>query len=274
MKELKSSPPRKKFNVFLAGDSCTDQYIYGNCDRLNPEAPVPILKKGKDIEVRQGMVFNVKSNLKSLGADVSIRSGGKPCIKTRYIDIRSGQQVLRVDEDYTSPRLNTNKLMFNGYNAIVISDYNKGFIDEKVILDIIKASKNIPIFIDTKIKDLKPFDSPNVFVKINELEYSQLFSKCSNLIVTQGGKGATYFHKNTSTHFKQPSNVNVVDVCGAGDTFLAALTLSFLETKHITKAIEFANAAASLTVQHTGNYSPSRQEVDIVLKSYYNQGKE
>ena len=36
-------PQQQQFKVLLIGDSCTDEYVYGTCDRLNPEAPVPIL---------------------------------------------------------------------------------------------------------------------------------------------------------------------------------------------------------------------------------------
>lgn len=267
MKESKNSPQQKKFNVLLLGDSCIDQYIYGTCDRLNPEAPVPILKQNNEIVTRKGMAFNVKDNLKNLGVDVSIRTGGTPCIKTRYIDKRSNQQVLRVDNDFISTKLNTNKLDFKGYNAVVISDYNKGFIDKDVIINVIKQSKNKPVFIDTKQKDLKAFDYPNVFIKINEMEFSQLQSYCFNLIVTCGGQGATF----RGEKFKLKHQVSVADVCGAGDTFLAALTYKYLDSLDIRLAIEYANSAASITVQHEGNYAPSRREVDIVHEADYNK---
>ena len=270
MKESKNFPLQKKFNVFLIGDSCTDRYIYGSCDRLNPEAPVPILKQSKDIKVNRGMVYNVKDNLKNLGVNVSIRAGGKPCIKTRYIDTRSGQQVLRVDEDFISPKFNTNKLELKQYDAIVISDYSKGFINDKVILDIIKAFKDKPIFIDTKIKDLSFIDSPNVFVKINEHEFHQLRNYNCNLVVTLGSKGAMY-NAEVFELFSLAKSIDVVDVCGAGDTFLASLTYKFLQTRNIKKSIRFANVAASITVQHEGNYAPSLQEVEHNYEKYYNK---
>ena len=55
--------------------------------------------------------------------------------------------------------------------------------------------------------------------------------------------------------------VEVVDVCGAGDTFLAALATQYLYTKDIEKSIIFANIAAGITVQHRGNYAPSYDEI-------------
>jgi sugar/nucleoside kinase (ribokinase family) len=55
--------------------------------------------------------------------------------------------------------------------------------------------------------------------------------------------------------------VEVMDVCGCGDTFLSALTSQYLFTKDIEKAIMFANVAAGITVQHRGNYAPSYDEI-------------
>ena len=55
--------------------------------------------------------------------------------------------------------------------------------------------------------------------------------------------------------------VEVSDVCGAGDTFLSALTYKFLEINDIHQAIMFANKAASITVQKIGNYAPSIEEI-------------
>ena len=59
------------------------------------------------------------------------------------------------------------------------------------------------------------------------------------------------------------TKVEVMDVCGCGDTFMAALVTQYLFTKDIEKAILFANIAASITVQHRGNYAPSYDEIRI-----------
>jgi sugar/nucleoside kinase (ribokinase family) len=59
-----------------------------------------------------------------------------------------------------------------------------------------------------------------------------------------------------------PPKVEVSDVCGAGDTFLAALTYGYLCTNSIENAIEFANRAASITVQHLGVYAPTLKDME------------
>ena len=55
----------------VIGDGCTDVHIYGKCNRLSPEAPVPILNPIKTIK-NGGMAKNVKSNLIKMGAEVQI----------------------------------------------------------------------------------------------------------------------------------------------------------------------------------------------------------
>jgi D-beta-D-heptose 7-phosphate kinase/D-beta-D-heptose 1-phosphate adenosyltransferase len=242
------------FKVLLIGDSCIDEYKIGTIDRLSPEAPVPVIKITETKSV-PGMAANVKKNFENLGIDTDFLTNGEIITKTRYIDRRSGQHMLRVDDE-------PNLVPWNGrtpfpidtYDAVVISDYNKGFLTYEHIESIIENS--IPVFIDTKKTDLERFQG--AWVKINELEYSKLKSECSGLIVTLGERGAKVPHHDIYCT-TQPVEVN--DVCGCGDTFLAALTLQYLYTKDIEKSIIFANIAAGLTVQHRGNYAPSYDEI-------------
>ena len=91
-------PQQKQLKILLIGDSCTDEYVYGTCNRLNPEAPVPILNfKRKD--TTKGMAWNVRENLMSFDMEVYIVTNQEDITKTRYIDERYNQQILRVDDD-------------------------------------------------------------------------------------------------------------------------------------------------------------------------------
>lgn len=258
MKELKDTQQQKRFKVLLIGDSCIDEYYYGTCDRLNPEAPVPVLKITKWSN-SFGMAANVKTNMEAFDIDVDFMTGGKKSIKRRYIDERSNQHIVRVDEDKISLPFTPNKQLLTSakYNAVVISDYNKGFVTYDNI-KIIQEIYNGPIFIDSKKTDLAKFN--NCFVKINEQEFHQSISKCENLIVTMGSKGALYKDNVYPTR-----NVEVVDVCGAGDTFLAALCAKYLETQNIEQAIIFANHAASISVEHRGVYSLTKSDIDSII---------
>lgn len=240
-----------QFRILLIGDICTDVYQYGSIDRLSPEAPVPVFVPTHK-EEREGMAGNVYANLTALGCKVDIICGSSSR-KTRLIDSRSKQQILRMDEDVKSnPVTNIDP---TGYDAVVISDYNKGVVSYDTIEQLLGKYK-LPVFIDTKKTDLDRMQG--AWVKINELEYSKIKSECSGLIVTRGAKGAdAVYHQYSS---KAPK-VEVVDVTGAGDTFLAALAYNYLHTADIKRAMDFANQAAAVAVQHMGCYAPTMEEI-------------
>ena len=256
MNSSNNTQQQKSFNVLLIGDSCTDQYSIGTVDRLSPEAPVPVLKIIETYNV-PGMAANVQLNLQNLGIDADFVTNGEEITKRRYIDKRSGQHLIRVDDDATiSPWSRRLPFPLHEYDVVVISDYDKGFLTYESIRYIVEMSK-CPIFIDTKKKDLAFFGNDNrVYIKINDLESRLATSRPANLIVTQGDKGASYNGELFTT-----KAVEVMDVCGCGDTFLASLAYQFMLTKDIEKAIIFANIAAGITVQHRGNYAPSYDEI-------------
>ena len=244
------------FNVLLIGDSCTDIYNIGTVDRLSPEAPVPVVKIVETFSL-PGMSANVHRNLTNLNIEADFVHNNTPITKTRFIDKRSGQHLLRVDdEDNVAPWSGKTPFPIDTYDAVVISDYDKGFLTYEHIESIIENS--IPVFIDTKKTDVERFQG--AWVKVNELEYSRLKSECSGLIVTLGDRGAKVPHHDIYCSTK---SVEVMDVCGCGDTFMAALVAQYLFTKDIEKAIIFANVAAGITVQHRGNYAPSYDEIRI-----------
>ena len=84
--------------VLVIGDSCIDEFIYCDIERIFPEAPVPVLKPFKT-QQNPGMASNVVANLQSLKADVDLVTNTSKIKKTRYVDARSGQMVMRVDKN-------------------------------------------------------------------------------------------------------------------------------------------------------------------------------
>jgi len=243
-------PQQKQFRVLLIGDSCIDEYVYGICERLNPEAPVPILKY-KRKEIRHGMAWNVRENLKSFGIEVYMLTNKEKIVKTRYIDEKYNHQILRVDTEnpvnpmeYDVPK--------EHFDAIVISDYDKGFITKEKLFHIVFTSR-CPVFVDSKKTDLP---ESNCYIKINEDESKCLKSKNDNLIITKGSAGAEF----DGVHY--PGNkANVFDAVGAGDTFLCALVYFYLKYGRIEEAIPYANKAASIAVQNFGTYVLTEQDV-------------
>lgn len=253
MNDSKISQPPKKFKVLLIGDNCTDIYRYGTVDRISPEAPVPIFKFIKD-ESRPGMIGNVRANLQNFGIDVHCLNGNSST-KTRLIDIRSKQHVLRLDDDVISRALLFDNISpeLLKVDAIVISDYDKGYVNYNLVKDL-RNNYEGPIFVDSKKTDLHNFEG--CFVKVNAMERAAAITTCTDLIVTLGEKGAEYDGK-----IYPAPKTEVVDVCGAGDTFISALTYQYLNVPDIENAIEFAVRAGAVSVQHSGVYAPSLEEI-------------
>ena len=241
---------QKQFKILLIGDSCTDEYVYGTCERLNPEAPVPILKFNRK-ETTKGMAWNVRENLMSFGIEVFILTNKESIIKTRYIDEKSNQHILRVDdEDLCDPM--DYELPEDEYDALVISDYDKGFLTTKKIQELVDWFEG-PVFIDSK-KTKLPKDG--CFLKINELESKLLKGRYKNLIITKGAGGADYDGVNYPGE-----KTKIVDVVGAGDTFLSALVYFHLFYGRIEEAIPYANKAAAIAVQNFGTYVLTEEDV-------------
>jgi bifunctional ADP-heptose synthase (sugar kinase/adenylyltransferase) len=256
--------------ILVIGDSCLDRYRYGTCERISPEAPVPIMRHVETFEY-PGMALNVVENLKAFDVDVDLITNTEVIIKERFVDIKSKHHLLRADFGETERIKEVDNGLISDrikqeYDVIIISDYDKGFISLKNINDLIGIliKKSIPIFVDTKKTDLTVFT--NCIIKINEIEDNRideksrisLIKKNISLIVTLGENGARFQGK----HY--PANkVNSLDVSGAGDTFLAALVYSYMKNNsNIEKAIHFANKCASIVVQKNGTYAITKQDIE------------
>ena len=160
--------------ILVIGESCRDIYIYGECARLCPEAPVPVFKSLGVGSNNGGMATNVFKNIKSIcdiNTDLITNTNWISIKKTRYVDHRTNYLLLRVDEndqDYMS--CEPEKIDLNKYDAVVMSDYNKGYLSEQ---DIAYISENHPLtFLDTK-KILGNWCKKVTFIKINNDEYKK-----------------------------------------------------------------------------------------------------
>ena len=252
------SQHQKQFKILLLGDSCYDYYHYGEVNRISPEAPIPIFDH-QYTEKKLGMMSNVLQKFRALGLEPDYQTHFFEN-KNRYIDFKSKQQLLRVDQKIDEDGIECvilEAIDYGEYDAIVISDYNKGFIDYEHICEIRRQFEG-PVFIDTKKKDLGKIG--DCIVKINQYEYKNLVSypNPDNLIVTLGGENVKWGNR---LYF--PPKVDAYDVCGAGDTFLAALTFELLRKKDMEAAILFAMKAASITVQKIGVYAPTLKEIEV-----------
>ena len=237
--------------VLVIGETCQDKFCYGDCRRLAPEAPVPVFTLITELD-SPGMAMHVQRNIISLGVDCQIftNKNWEDVEKIRYVDDRTNQMFIRIDKnDDKISRGNVYDIDYDQYDAVVISDYDKGFLTEDD-LDYIFSCHPVT-FLETK-KVLGSWAKRAKFIKINSVEYEN--SKLSvdqnynkKLIVTTGKSGCRY------NNIDYPvDQVDIKDVSGAGDTFLAALVVEYLRTKDITKAIIYANECSTKVVQKRG----------------------
>lgn len=243
---------QKPFKVLLVGDRCVDVYQYGEVKRISPEAPVPIFKITKT-ERKPGMGANVAENLRALGCQV-FEYYGEHSTKTRIIDTKSKQHLIRIDDDVVADAITFGMIKERNFDAIVVSDYCKGSITYDLVHNLRYHYPDTPIFVDSKKMFLDKFKG--CFVKINESEFLSAKTNTSEVIVTLGDRGAQY----KGVVYQAP-HIEVTDVTGAGDTFLAALTFEYLRTNKIQKSIPFAIKASTITVQHFGCYAPTLEEI-------------
>ena len=236
--------------ILVIGDSCVDVFIYGVIERLAPEAPVPVIKPISQRE-NPGMALNVVANLKALGAEVDIITNDTDIRKVRYVDERYNQLVLRVDENDKCKRYEGVYETVD-YDAVIISDYCKGFLTEEDI-EAFAERTQCPIFLDTK-KQLGPWCENINFIKINHLEHLKNFERIPSypkleekIIVTKGREGCEHKGKTYPTQ-----EVPVKDVSGAGDTFMSGLVYEYVKSGDIEKSINFAQECTTIVVQKTG----------------------
>ena len=266
----------KRFKILVIGDSCTDMYIFGKCERLSPESPVPVLKVSRT-ESRPGMASNVVKNLEGLGHEVDIITNREKIEKKRFVDEDYFHHLLRVDLEPKVEEISldvfNNIEMYKMYDAFVISDYCKGFLTKEKCKNIIEklTSLDKPVFVDSKKKDISCFK--NCIIKINEVEFknSSNLPKNSELIVTLGKRGAMWNGKvfpskssEIDKLFERSNNqaLRMANVCGAGDTFFSGLIDKYLQTSaDISSAIEFGNKCASVSIDNFGTYSIKRRDV-------------
>jgi len=182
-------------NILVIGDLMIDNYLWGECNRVSPEAPVQIIKVEKETKVLGGG-GNVAHNLKTLGANVEVLSVIGGCtisnelkklfkeinLNTGYLIeqkdrvtskktriISAHQQVIRYDIE-TDDEINSDseeklielfKTILGNFELVILSDYGKGVLTYRVVQEIIKSanSKKIKVIVDPKGSDYSKYSS-------------------------------------------------------------------------------------------------------------------
>jgi len=237
--------------VLVIGETCNDIFCYGDSERMCPAAPAPVFVPLR-IDESPGMAMNVRKNIASLGleCDIITNSNWREITKTRYVHQNTNHFFIRIDEgDDKFYRCSVDEIDFSKYDIVVISDYDKGFLEREDIAKI--SNKHACVFMDTK-KELGQWCHDVKYIKINNFEYERSKnlideSMKAKIIATKGKKGC--IHAGVTYPVDE---VEIKDLSGAGDTFLAGLVAEYSRTKSIEKSVVFANACATKVVQKRG----------------------
>ena len=243
--------------VLVIGDVIIDKYIYGTSERLSPEAPVPIVKHLREVETLGGAGL-VYENLKSLGVDVTLMESdhGYRSVKTRVIC--DGHYVTRIDDD---KRASGNAVLadvlsndFSQYEYVILSDYDKGVLDES--LEIIEHINkfNCKIIVDPKEYANQYKDAWLVKPNYKEFDKFGFTYWQSNIITTKAGDNVVATIDNINYNIPVEP-VEVSDVTGAGDCFLAAFVYGLTKQYNYKRCLELAVKGSREAVKHVGTHT-------------------
>ena len=145
-------------------------------------------------------------------------------------------------------------VMLGQADVVIVSDYNKGFLNNLDLKEI--GRKSTLSILDSKRKLTDDIIENFSFVKLNESEYNNNPNLTTdNIITTLGKKGAKY----QNILFESPNPQDTIDVSGAGDTFTAAFIVKYYQLQDINVAIKFANRKASEVVAKRGVVTPESE---------------
>jgi len=241
--------------VLVIGDIIVDKYIYGSSTRLSPEAPVPVVNQDQVKETIGGAGL-VYENLRSLGVDTVLYDYDQPkSIKTRVMC--DGHYVTRIDEDYRADGYEILEELrdtdFGNYDYVILSDYNKGVLD--FADEIIAMANSAGCYTIVDPKRPAHYYKDAWLVKPNHKEYTNFgFTDWpSNIIITNASESVmAAIDKQVYNIPVEP--VEVSDVTGAGDCFLAAFVYALTKGYDYKKAVELAVKGSTESVKHVGTY--------------------
>ena len=252
--------------VLVIGDVIIDKYVYGTSSRISPEAPVPVITYIEEKETRGGAGL-VYENLKSLGVDVDLfETQGKVSVKTRIIC--DGHYVTRIDDDAqangTEVLKQVQETNFSQYDYVVLSDYNKGVLDEAK--DIIKHINTFECKIIVDPKENAWFYENAWLVKPNYSEFHDLgFGEWQGNIITTNAGEEIIAQIDGKNYEMEVDAVEGADVTGAGDCFLAGFVYALTKGYSYKRCLEIATKGSTESVKHVGTYILNKEDLENTI---------
>lgn len=302
--------------VLCVGDVMLDRYVYGQVERISPEAPIPVMHTQREA-VTLGGAGNVVRNVVALGGQVDLvgvigqdqagydlakqitelpqvtsyllTDNSRPTtLKTRFV--ADGQQLLRADLEISQPisaameeqTLQRVKGALDASSVIILSDYAKGVLTNRVVSEIVKLAKakNRKIVIDPKGRDFTRYrgaymltpnrrelaDATGIAVRsVEDAESAahQLIEAhdLQAVLVKLGGDGICLVQKGEKPQHYRATAREVFDVSGAGDTVVAAMALALAGDLDAGDGAALANVAGSIVVGKIGTAICTREEL-------------
>ncbi len=302
--------------VLVVGDVMVDEFVWGRVERISPEAPVPVVEVQREALLLGGAA-NVVNNIRALGGAVFLAGVmGKDAMGGHLIDelkkinvatdgivtlsdrpttiktrvIAHHQQVVRfdrekrvkIDEKTTDRIISYAESLGKKIRAVVISDYGKGVINERLVSGLVDYAKkkDLIVSVDPKVENFSIYKgvtviTPNHFEagsgvgnKIVDDESLLVTGKlilstlgCENVIITRGEDGMTLFEaKGDIVHIPTVAK-EVFDVTGAGDTVISTLTLAVAAGASMRDAAVISNYAAGIVVGKVGTAIVTAEEL-------------
>ena len=298
--------------VAVLGDVMLDHYYWGKVNRVSPEAPVPVVDLSTET-YHLGGAANVAANIQALGAKASlfgvvgndaagaqlqdlaadeglasegiIASNGRPTtVKTRIIG--NNQQLIRLDRE-TREDVDTaviasvlSTLRARSPQAIILEDYDKGFLSVGMIEAVIELANELGIlvFVDPKKILTETYRGCYLF-KPNRKEAADMLGEpletdddilnagqrlldmvdCQYVLITLGSRGMMLFERGGKVSSVPTVAKKVADVSGAGDTAIATLAAFAAAGATVREAAGLANIAAGVVVGEPGIVSITRE---------------
>ncbi|SHH93450.1 bifunctional D-glycero-beta-D-manno-heptose-7-phosphate kinase/D-glycero-beta-D-manno-heptose 1-phosphate adenylyltransferase HldE [Ferrimonas marina] len=316
-----SLPAFEQAQVLVVGDVMLDRYWVGPTGRISPEAPVPVVKVDST-EDRPGGAANVALNVAALGGQSALvglvgwdeaadalrqslnAAGVKPQLVavegaptiTKLRVLSRNQQLIRLDfedgfdAESAAPLQQATEDNLSQAKVMVLSDYNKGALQQ--IHDLIASAKQagIPVLVDPKGSDFGKYRGATLLTpNMSEFEAvvgpvdgeADLVEKglaliaeleLEALLITRSEKGMTLLRPNLPELHLPAMAREVYDVTGAGDTVIGTLAAALAAGSELDSACALANAAASVVVGKVGTSAISDVELATMVASMHDEG--
>lgn len=306
-------------SVLVVGDVMLDRYWWGTVSRISPEAPVPVVSLDSTT-FAPGGAANVAANIAGLGAspwlvgitgddgeaahlptvlvdtgvgnfDLTAIAGRKTTVKTRIV--AHNQQMARIDQETVAEISSAEASEIASrlierviqVDAVVISDYGKGFLTNELLSSLITAARKHekPLIIDPKGTNYSKYRGATMLTP-NKREAAEAcgidpgsadFLKTARekllvdlgldaLLITLGEDGMTLLKENGDSVDLSATARNVYDVTGAGDTAIATLAVALGSGIDLFEAANVANLAAGLVVERVGTTPVAQADLTTI----------